>query len=72
MIVLLTIAFLGVVLFEVPDLIRKKHWRELIAFSVFLSLAFGLAVLQIFGVKIPSPIRGIVYLIKDVLHLSYK
>ena len=69
---LLIMVFVGIALFEVPGLIKKKHWRELIAFSLFLLLAFILTLLQTIGVKIPSPMKSIQYLVKDLLHLSYK
>lgn len=72
MISLLILAFTGVALFEVPALIQKKYWRELIVFSLFLLLAFVLALLQTIGVDIPSPLRGIGYVVKDLLHLNYK
>lgn len=62
MILLLFIIFIGVILFEVPGLVRKKYWRELTFFSLFLLVAFTLALLQVIGVKIPSPFNGINYL----------
>lgn len=72
MIFLLLSAFIGVILFEVPSLIRKKHWRELVVFSIFLSIAFVMALLPTIGVKIPSPPKGIDYLVRDILHLNYQ
>ncbi|MCO1603275.1 hypothetical protein [Desulfosporosinus nitroreducens] len=71
MIFLLVCVFVGVILFEVPSLIRKKHWRELTVFSILLSIAFGMAFLETIGVKIPSPAKGIDYLMEDILHLNY-
>ena len=72
MIFLLVCAFIGVILFEVPSLIRNKHWRELIVFSIFLSMAFLRSLLPAIGVKLPSPAKGIDYLIEDILHLNYQ
>ena len=71
MIFLLIIVFIGVVLIEVPGLIRKKHWRELVVFSLFLLAAFIMTLLQTIGVKLPSPFNGINILIRDILHLNY-
>lgn len=71
MILLLILFFIGAAWFEVPSLIRKKYFRELTVFSLFLLSAFLLAFLQIIDVKIPSPMIGIEYLIRDVLHLNY-
>ncbi|RJX28958.1 MAG: hypothetical protein C4554_01660 [Dethiobacter sp.] len=70
MIILLIMVFTGVALFEVPGLIRKKYWRELIVFSFFLLLAFIMTLLQIIGVKIPSPVKGILNLLKDLLRFK--
>lgn len=72
MIFLLITVFIGIILFEVPNLIRKKYWRELIVFAIFLLLAFIMTLLQTIGVKLPNPVKGIQYLIKDILHLNYK
>lgn len=72
MIFLLIAVFAGIVLFEVPDLIRKKYWRELVVFFLLLSFAFVLSLLQTIGVKIPILYSGIEYLFKDVLHLYYR
>jgi len=72
MVFLLVCAFIGVILFEVPSLIRNKHWRELIVFSIFLSIAFVLALLATIGVKLPSPARGIDYFMENILHLNYQ
>lgn len=47
---------------EVPGLIRKKMWGELAAFSGLMAIGFILALLQIEGVKVPSPAKGIIYI----------
>lgn len=72
MIFLLLSVFIGVILFEVPSLIRKKQWRELIVFSILLSIAFVMALLQTIGVKLPNPSKGIDFLVRDILHLNYQ
>lgn len=72
MIFLLISFFIGTILFEAPNLIRNKHWRELTAFSTLLLLAFALVLLQIFGVKIPNPGKFVDFLIRDLLHLNYE
>ncbi len=72
MMFLLIMVFIGIVLFEVPGLIRKRYWRELIAFSLFLLLAFTMTILQAIGVEIPNPLIGMQYVVKDILHLNYK
>lgn len=61
---LLFMGFIGILFLEAPELIRKKYWRELIVFSLFLLLAFILSLLQTMGVEIPSPLKGLQYLIE--------
>ncbi|HBW35597.1 MAG: hypothetical protein VR66_25730 [Peptococcaceae bacterium BRH_c23] len=72
MIFLLISVFIGIILFEVPSLIRNKHWRERVVFSSLLFLAFILTSLQTVGVQLPNPSKGIDFLVRDVLHLNYK
>ncbi|MFZ5647644.1 MAG: hypothetical protein ACOY30_08495 [Bacillota bacterium] len=63
---LLLLAFAGIAYYEVPGLIHRKQWRELAAFTGLLSLGFVLSLLQIIGVKMPSPTKGIILLIKQI------
>lgn len=72
MIFLLVGLFIVIILFETPSLIRHKHWRELIVFSIILSMAFVMTFLPTIGVKLPSPARGIDHLIEDILHINYQ
>lgn len=60
----LVLLFTGLSLLEIPKLMRKKQWPELIASSVLLSIGFLLSLLQIIGVDVPNPNKGIEYLIK--------
>jgi hypothetical protein len=70
--VLLVILFYGLVaLFQIPALIKKKHWRELMVFSFFCILALTLNLLQALDIKLPNPSKGIQYVVEDVLHLKY-
>lgn len=72
MVFLLVFLFTGIILFEVPIMVRNKHWRELVMFSIFLSIAFLIALAQTIGIKIPSPAKGLDYLVEDILHLNYR
>lgn len=72
MIFVLISVFLGAFFFEGPGLIRNKHWRELAVFSTLLLFAFTLAVLQNYGVKLPSPSKMIDFLVRDLMHLNYE
>lgn len=70
MILLLILAFAGVVLFEVPGLIRRGYWRELVAFSVFLCLGFVLGLLLMLGIELPNVTTAISDFIKGLFRLK--
>lgn len=57
MIVLLFLVYLAIIAFEVPRLIKKKQWRDLIAFSVFMALAVAISLPLALGVKLPNPTK---------------
>jgi hypothetical protein len=58
-------------MFQIPALIKKNHWRELMAFSFFCILALTLNLLQALDIKLPNPAKGMQYVVEDVLHLKY-
>ncbi|PJI07008.1 MULTISPECIES: hypothetical protein [Clostridium] len=72
MIFLLVIFFVGLILFEVPNMIENKYWRELMVFSALSIAAFILCLLYILDLPIPNPISGLEYVVKNILHLNYK
>jgi predicted membrane channel-forming protein YqfA (hemolysin III family) len=71
MIFLIIAAFVLLALADFPALVKQKKWYEFTVLSVFFLSAFVLAILQSFEVKIPSPIKGAEYIIRDLLHLTY-
>lgn len=44
------------VLYEVPAMIKHKHWRDLVVFSVLSLSVFTVSLLMLMGVDVPSPI----------------
>lgn len=58
-------------LIHAPSLIRQKYWRDLIIFCLLLAVALLLSILISLDIPVPNPLDGSIYLIKDVLHLSY-
>lgn len=50
---LVIIAYVLICLYEVPDLIQDKSWRDLAGFTVFLLSALTLSLLLAAGVKLP-------------------
>ncbi|AHF06467.1 hypothetical protein [Desulfitobacterium metallireducens] len=69
---LLIVAFIGLILFEVPGLIRDKSWRELAVYTFLMSIAFMLSLLLTLNITVPNPVRDTQYFVKNLLHLSYE
>ncbi|HBW35228.1 hypothetical protein [Desulfosporosinus sp. BICA1-9] len=65
-VLVLILVFTGIALLEIPGLLKKKQWAELITSSVLLGIGFLLSLLQTVGVKVPNPNKGIEFLIKLV------
>jgi putative effector of murein hydrolase len=72
MIFLLIAVFICIILYEVPELIRNKYWRELTVVSFLISIAFMISLMQILKIEIPNPVRDTQYLVKDLLNLGYE
>ncbi len=56
---------------NIPELIKKKEWRDLTVFLVFYTAAFVLGLIYVLDIPIPSPMKGLQYLISDVLGIKY-
>lgn len=61
------IIFASMAWMEIPGLLKKNRGNELATFLVLLAIGFTLSLLQVIGVKIPNPNKGIEFLIKLVL-----
>ena len=68
---LLITVFICIILYEVPDLIRNKYWRELAVFSFLMLLAFFVSLTEILGITIPNPIRDTQYFVKKLIPFNY-
>lgn len=51
----LIIIFWGIVLFEVPRLIKEKMWGELMAFSGLLVFGMVLSFAAVLHIELPTP-----------------
>jgi hypothetical protein len=71
MVFLVMFVFTTVGVLQISILLKKKYWRELIAFSLLHTVAFVLSLLYVLGVQIPSPMPVIKYIVVDVLHIKY-
>lgn len=54
MILLLLCGFSLIFLWEVPRLIQRKYWRELLVFCLFMAVALLFSVLLTIGVELPQ------------------
>jgi len=68
-IALLILMFTGIILLEVPGLVKKKMWRELAAFSVLLLIGMALIMPQAFGVVLPNPSEAVAALFRPLAEL---
>lgn len=46
-------------LFEIPPLVKKRWWREIIAYFLLLSIGMTFAVLLCLKINIPTPLNWI-------------
>lgn len=46
-------------LFEVPPLVKKKLWKDIVIYFVFLTIGMVLSILMSRGVEIPTPLDWI-------------
>lgn len=53
-----------ILLIEVPSLLEKKYKKELLVFSILLTIGVGLSIAQAVGKTIPNPL--------DLLTLVFK
>ncbi|MDF2986242.1 MAG: hypothetical protein K0R50_1752 [Eubacterium sp.] len=69
--ILLFIIYAFIAWIKIPELIRKKEWRELSAFSVFYIIGFVLGLLYVLDIPVPNPMKGLQYIISEVWGLKY-
>lgn len=69
LLVLAAYAILGFA--EVPRMVHDQTWKELIVFGVLFVMGFVVFVLICYNIHVPSPIRGIRYLLTEVLHADW-
>ncbi|MBE3519383.1 MAG: hypothetical protein IMW97_03660 [Firmicutes bacterium] len=68
-ILLLILAFAAIAAYEIPEIVRKREWKELVVFSVLLLIGFTVSFFQTIGVKVPNPVKGIELIVKKIANL---
>ncbi len=71
-IVILVLGFTMLALVDFPSILKAKQTQELLVYSSLFILAFVISLLQVMNIDVPSPAKGLEYLIKNVLHIAYK
>lgn len=72
MIVLVFFIFITMALADFPKLIKNKKKYEITVLTVLYALVFAVAVMQVRGIAVPSPVGWIRTLILDVWDIGYE
>lgn len=70
--IFLLLIYASIFAINAPGLIKRKERKEFVAFLIFYAIAFVLGLLYVLDIPVPSPMRGLQYLISDVLGLKYQ
>jgi hypothetical protein len=54
---LLVAALIVLALYEIPAMVKRKHWRDLAVFSALSLMVFTVTLLLLMNVDVPSPLR---------------
>ncbi|OPJ58097.1 hypothetical protein [Clostridium oryzae] len=66
------IVFAIIIYIEVPEFIKEGYWREMVFFSIMTAIAFVMSTLFVMGIPIINPVKFMIYVVRDVLHLNYR
>lgn len=71
---LVVIVYALLALWQISSFNKGKNIRELVIYAVLLGTSFGLTVMLVQGMEIPSPYKGIELLVKKVttVHFSFQ
>ena len=69
--IFLLLIYALIFIINVPGLVKKKSGGSL-RFSILYIIAFTLGLLYVLDVHIPSPMKGLQYLIVDILGIKYQ
>jgi len=69
--IFLLMAYALIFLVNVPGLVKRKERKELVVFFILYIIGFVLGLMYALDIPIPSPMKGLQYLISDKLGLKY-
>lgn len=70
MIIAVVIIFILYGLYQIPRIVKKKHWSDLVVFCFFFAAAFILCAMLALKIEIPSPSKAVEGLL-NALNLHY-
>lgn len=70
MLIILSLVFIVLALFDAPGLFQKKYWLELTVYSGLMLIALILSILIVSGVPLPAVTTEIGRFIEAVFHLK--
>ncbi|MFZ5975669.1 MAG: hypothetical protein ACOYU3_09780 [Bacillota bacterium] len=70
MIILITLAFIMYAVYQIPRLVKKKHWSDLAVFCGLFAIAYGLCMMLALGIEITSPAKAVEGIL-NALNLHY-
>jgi len=59
LVIVVSLAYIGIIALEAPHMVRSGLWRELLAFSLFLLLAIIYSLGLIFNWQLPNLVQGL-------------
>lgn len=62
-VLLLCLFYGGASAIQIPGMIARKEWRDLIAYSVFMFFSFAVALLMLLDIPVPNPTDLIIRLV---------
>ncbi|MGE5593249.1 MAG: hypothetical protein ACM3X3_06165 [Betaproteobacteria bacterium] len=68
-VVLLVLAFIAMVAYEMPGIIRRRERGEFALFVALVLLGFMVSLFQAIGVPVPNPVRSIEFLTERIARL---
>ena len=70
MIVILTVAFGALGIYQIPKMVKKKYWTDLGVFCILFALGYTLCLLEVLDIPYPN-FPSIIEPILDALNLHY-
>lgn len=68
----LVIILVFAAILNIPMLVRQRLWKDLWVYSFLYVFILTVVTLQNFGITVPSLLKGVVFIMKNILHIGYE